>query len=172
MRIQQFNYFRDVNLIQPQRAKFIVPAFTLTLPVWSGASDMVAQFDIGNEFWFSLKLPIRPFGENFILAIRWSEDGVAYRFKLWDDEDAVLFYPVYAGERIGPSAVLEIWTVDSDAAPVLSANQTLLTSFLAFSTSSCCSCCDNPDVQQLLVLSEPSVLPPYAYCNPMCNDLC
>lgn len=171
MRIQQFQYFRDLELIQPQRAKFVVPAFALDAQAWYGTSRMISEFDIGNAFIFSLKLPIRQFGSAFMLAIRWTEDSISYRFKLWSDSKAVLYYPVYNGERIGANAVLEIWSINSTSAPTLSAEKSLETSFLAFSTSSCCSCCDNPDVQQLLVLSEPSPLPPYAYCNPFCDIL-
>jgi len=175
MRIQNFSKFRDANSIEAQRKKIIIPSFTLSVPVWAGASALLAQFPIGNtDYYFSFKLPFTVFGSNFVPAIRWKLDDTCYRFVFWENSKAVLYYPVYAGERIGLSAVLEIWSINSSSAPVLTSNTTLYSSQIVFPeaiTSPGCAC-ENPDESITLTQQAASVLPPYAFCNPFCNNLC
>lgn len=175
MRLQDFAKFRDVALVQPTRAKLIVPAFVLPASIWTGASLVLAEFAFGNSFWFSVKLPIKKFGTSFIAAIRYydADNDVIVRYKLWDDDDAVLFFPVYAGERLGLNAILEIWSLDLTTLPTLAADKTLYSSVFAFPPNmSCSACCTIPDAQVLLAQIAPSVLPPYAACNPWCDGMC
>lgn len=175
MRIQDFNRFKSPTVIQPTRAKLLLSPFTLAASTWAGASTILAQYSISNDYWFSFKTPIRAFGENFVLAIRYydAENDVIVRYKLWEDVDEILFYPVYAGERIGLNAVLEVWSVDTTDAPVLSDDYTFYTSVLSFPPQQLCAgCCQEANSETLLIASDPSVLPPYAYCNPFCEGLC
>lgn len=170
MKLQEFRYYKSATVIQSQRVQIIVPAFSFSLPVWEGASSFLGEMQFGNDYYFSFKTPIRQFGEGFVLAIRWRDDGVDYRMKLWEDVDEVLYYPLYDGERIGLGAVLEIWSVNSDAAPVNPAAYTLKSSLLAFPNGSCCTCCSNPDVSQVLAVVAADPCAPYAYCCPFCQD--
>ncbi len=163
------------EITEPTRAQFVLPAFLLPVPTWLGASDIIAQYSISNSYYFSLKLPIEQFGENFVLAIRWAEGTIIRRFKLWGDIGEVLYFPVYAGERIGYNAVFELWSIDSEAAPELDEESTLDTSVLIMQDDSivgnCCTC-TNGSLVTTLTQSTPSVLPPYANCNPFCTSLC
>lgn len=172
MKLQDFRKFRDPNIIQPTRTNIIIPAFILPAPIWAGASTIIAEFELSNSYFLSFKLPIRAFGSYFVAAVRWSEDSDVYRYKFWEDEDSVLFYPVYNGEKIGLSAVIEIWSVNSAEFPALTSSQTLQSSVLNFPTEGCGNCCVNPSVEQLLVATIPTSVPPYAYCNPFCDTLC
>jgi len=175
MKIQIFQKFRDATYLQPQRIKIIIPAFTLSVPTWAGSSVVIAEFPIENSnYYFSFKLPIKAFGENFIAAIRWKVGDVCYRFKFWDDADGVLYYPIYAGERIGVNAILEIWSIDSEDTPALDAANTLHSSQLVFADgdNAGCYCCADPSGEINLEQSEVTPLPPYAFCNPFCDNLC
>ncbi len=168
-RLQDFNKFRDVELIQPERTQYILPAFALAAPVWDGASIILCEFPIGNTYYFSFKLPIAVFGSNFVPAIRWlnSTGDVCYRYKLFDHDDALLYYPVYAGEAIGLNAVIEIWSVNSVSPVILAADKYLQISLLAFPPNQLCSpCCQSPSSLVLLGISAASIITPYAYCNP------
>lgn len=168
MKIQQFVRHRDATLIQPQRVKFVIPAFTLAASAWAGASVILADYLVSNDYYFTFKLPIRSFGSAFVPAISYIENAVTYRFKFWDDADAVLYYPVYAGDVIGPNARLEIWSLNTADAPTLAAAKSLDTSVLAFQTNACTSCCSNPSVSQVLTLEASVYHSPYSYCNPFC----
>lgn len=175
MRKQQFNKFRDVTLIQPQRMKLILPAFILASSAWAGASTILAEYPIGNTTYISFRKPVRKFGEAFIAAVRYyrADDDFIARYKFWDDDDAVLYYPIYNGEQLGVSAVIEIWSLNTADFPTLAANKTLETSVLGFPPSqTCASCCTNPNNEQLLVASTPSTLPPDPFCNPFCDGMC
>lgn len=172
MRMQDFSKFRDVALVGVQRASLLLPAFTLDIPTWAGASIILAEYPIGNANWFSIKENIEEFGSNFVPAVRYSEDDYVIRYKFWEDVEEVLYYPVYNGEKLGPSAVLEIWSVNTEEAPTLAENQVLETSVLLFPPNQTCNaCCENPSQQTLLVATEPTIIDPGAYCNPFCTPL-
>jgi hypothetical protein len=169
MKLQDFRYYKSATLIQPQRVKIIIPDFSFSLPTWSGASDLLGEMELSNDYYFSLKLPIRSFGAGFILAIRWRDEGIDYRLKLWEDVGEVLFYPLYNGEIIGLNAVVEIWNINTNDAPVNASAFTLYSSLLAFPNGSCCACCSNPDVSQTLAVVAADPCAAYSYCNPFCQ---
>jgi hypothetical protein len=170
MKLQDFRYYRAADVIKPQRMTLIVPTFTPSLPVWSGVSALLGEMALSNSYYFSFKTPIRSFGVGFVLAVRWTVDGNTRRLKLWADDDDVLYYPVYDGERIGLNAVLEIWSVNSDDVPTNAAAASMKISVLAFPTGSCCSCCSQPEASQTLEVIDSDPCPPYDYCSPWCND--
>jgi len=174
--MRNFAYFIPPTIIEPSRVQIVLPAFSLVAPIWAGASGILAEYPIDNTAPFSFKLPIEQFGENFIAAIRWMEDGdIFVRYKLFEHDDAVLYYPLYDGEQIGENAVLEIWSVNSTDAPTLDIDYTLYSSQLVFpagETTQCSACCQNSESVITLVATPASELPPGAACNPFCGDLC
>lgn len=173
MRKQAYNRFRKLLVNQVERTQLVIPAFLLSAPTWAGASDLLQEYQIANDYYFSLLLPILSFGENFAFAVRWTDgDGVIRRFVLWVNDDAILYYPLYAGERIGPNAIFEVWSVNSESAPSLDDNQVLYTSVLTFPFEGCACDCATPEAVTTLAATAPSPLPPYAFCNPFCTDLC
>lgn len=161
--------FSTPTISAPQRTNFIIPSFTLSVPTWAGASSLLGIYDVGNtDYKFSLKLPIAEFGTAFVPALRYVEDGVVYRFKLW--EAGVLYFPVYNGEKIGYNAKLEIWSINSSSAPDLESDKSLPSSLLTLPSN--CNC--NPVVNSQILLTEsalPDPIAPDTYCNPFCENL-
>lgn len=171
-----FSFYLTPTIIEPQRATIILPAFSLPVPTWAGASGILAQYHLVNSTEFSLKLPINSFGEHFIAAIRWmDEDDIFVRFLLFAHPDAVLYYPLYNGERIGANAVIEIWSVDSTSFPTLFDDYTFYSSTLIFPPAELGTWnnyCANNNQVTILVQTPPSTLPPGDPCNPFCGPLC
>lgn len=166
--MQRFKKFSEAQVTQPLRKTMTLPAFTLATPTWLGASQRLSEYAVGNtDYYFSFKTPIRKFGINFIPAIRWKLDNKLYRFKLWDDSLAVLYFPVYSGEKIGLNAVMEIWSINTVAAPSLSAAKVFSSSVLVFPAPGC-GCTVTPENINLTA-QTPIELPPYAHCNPFCD---
>lgn len=173
MRSQQFQKFHDISVVQPERIEIVVPTFLLSVPVWAGASTIIAEYPINNtDYYFSLKMPVKKFGFNFMAAIRWITGNIVNRFKFWEDTKGLLYFPLYNGEKIGLNAILEIWSVNSLSAPELDDNYTLFSSVLIFpeSATACC-CCAVPGAVITLAQTAPTLLLPYAYCNPFCDNL-
>lgn len=168
MKLQNFRRFSTTDYIQAQRTELVIPAFTLEASTWNGASTLLAEYAIGNTENISIKKPVSAFGENFVAAVRWRVDDVYFRYVFWADNDAVLFFPVYNGEVIAASAVIEIWSVNTTDAPTLAENKILESSILVFPREGCSSCCRQPSSQILLVQTGPIVLPP-GECNPFCD---
>ena len=162
--------FYSVTPIEPARNIFILPAFVLGAPEWSGASTLLSLYSFGNtDYKFSLKLPITEFGENFVPSIRYVEDGIVYRFKLW--EAGTLYFPVYNGEKIGLNAVLEIWSLNTEDAPVLDENQNLYSSVFTFPSIQSYNTAVFPQEILLTLVPTPDPIPPDTFCNPFCENL-
>lgn len=139
MKTHWFNQFAEPTLKQPSRTTFVLPAFTLNPDTWAGASQLLATWSFENATYaFSLKLPLSQFGENFVAAVSWIEDGVTIRYVLWEDADAVLYHPLYNGEKIGENALLEIWSLNTDQAPTLDDDETFYSS--VFDIAPTCPC--------------------------------
>lgn len=170
MKLQDFRQFSEAIQVQPTRSQLVLPAFTLPVHVWGGASIILAEYPIGNEYFFSFKVPVDAFGAFFVPAIRWVEDSVVSRFLFFEHELMELFYPVYTGEVIGPEAVVEIWSVNSEEVPELEEQKILESSVLAFPPA-CQVCCSISSSSTLLVVREPTIINPYAFCNPFCLPL-
>lgn len=157
--------FGSTTVIGPQRTTLVVPPFSHDPTQWAGSSQLLLEFNIGNDYIFSFYLPIEQFGVNFVLAVRWTDDGVTYRYKFWDA--GVLNFPVYNGEAISPNAVLEIWSVNTTGGANSVLNTVLTTSVLLY-PSQCCNSCLNPSQSTTLVASDPSGLCDYQ--NPFCDQ--
>lgn len=170
MKLQEFRQFNKATVLQPVRGQFVVPAFTLPAETWDGASLLVASIPLNNSSSFSLKLPIDTFGENFIAAVAYVSGDFMARWKLFDHDDAVLHYPVYAGEVLEAGARIEIWSVESDEDLVLAEAKIIEASVLTF-PQACSQCCEVPSSVTALSLVSPSEINPYAYCNPFCLPL-
>lgn len=100
-----------VQLIKDLNYKVAIPAFTCTHPTWAGASMISARVKLDVGAPWAIRLPITQLSD-CVLAIKWAVDDVVFRYKLWDSDNAVLNFPLYAGETIPANAILELWTVD------------------------------------------------------------
>lgn len=153
MKTHWFNQFDEPALKKPERTEFILPAFTLPPDTWAGASQLLATWSFENSTYaFSLKLPIEEFGENFVAAVSYIDGDTTIRFKLFDNDLAVLYFPIYNGEKLGENALLEIWSVETDEAPTLEDNEVLISS--VFDIAPTCPC-TTAIVSETLLTSVP-----------------
>lgn len=99
------------RLLQLLAKTLTLPAFTCTSPGWAGASHQLAKCDITRDAAWSLLMPVTP-RTDFVLCIRWlDEDNVVHRYKLWENVDEVLAYPLYTGEVVpAGNARFEFWS--------------------------------------------------------------
>lgn len=173
MKLSQFRRFSASNIIQQERTNLILPAFTLPVPTWAGASTILAEFALNNSSYISFKKPVSKFGENFVAAVRWYDGVMVARYLFWEDVDMILYYPVYDGEKIGVNGTIEIWSINSSSAPTLDTSKILPISILVYPTDGCQStCCASPSAEQLLAETIPTTVPPYSYCSPFCDPMC
>lgn len=165
------------QLIQPapiidvNRTLLQIPAFAISAPAWAGYSVLVGEFPISNGTRaLALATPIDALHSSFVLAVRWvNTSGVAQRFVLWADPNAVLFYDIYSGQTIGTNATLEVWSNSISAGVcTLPVSITLPTSWLNYPLTYLYGCLADAALVQSLVLVAPVTLPPGAYCNPFC----
>ena len=172
---QNSKKFLEGPAVVPARTTFILPAYTLAVPSWSGVSTIVQQYIIGNtDYNFSFKLPIPNLGSNVVFAIRWKIDDICYRYLLTTNSLMVLHYPTYNGERVGFDAILEMWDINNALAPTLAADANLEGSVLVFPTV------DTARVQNVtqptgsitLEATAASTLPGDGECNPFCDTFC
>ncbi len=62
-------------------------------------------------------IPSTPDG--YIIAVRYSVDGVIVRFKLWSTGEEVLNWPLYVRETLPADAVFELWTCEDSTNPLV-----------------------------------------------------
>lgn len=161
MRLQKFKPYQPPTLVKPKRKQLTIPPFSLDVPTWEGESENLYEFPIHNLNYFSFKTPVNKFGENFLAAVRWKVGDITIRFAFWEEENSFFCYPVYAGQKIGPDAVIEIWSVESDSAPELVTATSLKTSELVF--ANVCGCKEADDTPTTLV---PQAATPQSCDNP------
>jgi hypothetical protein len=123
--------------------KFSIPVFSSTGFTWLGASMIGMEFTLPTSLTnFSFRFPVTPpSGANFCLAIRWIDVTVKRR-KLWDNVGESLDYPLYNGETIKTSPVLEIWTIQTSTTISLAAILAIVSGI--FSAPQLC--CENPEL--------------------------
>lgn len=158
--------YRQLTAVRATRKSLVVPAFAYP-STWAGVSQMLSRYSIGNTNQFSIKLPVSAPDDSFLAAVSWASSPYVYRYKLW--EAGVLYFPLYAGERIGENAYIEIWSVNTATAE-LTADWTIQVSKLIL-PSICSSCTPNSELVTLAEVPFSSV-PAYQYCNPFCSPLC
>src|SRR5882724_4101300 len=88
---------------------FSIPSFSIN-NTWRGSSEIVRKFYFFFEKNFSILdyLNLSPDG-NYIPCISWKKDGIVYRYKLWYNNQGLLYVPSYAGQAINKNFYLEIW---------------------------------------------------------------
>ncbi len=88
-------------------ARLVLPAVCWSGTLWLGASVLKAEYHVGGtQVEFSVT-PLNRYKSNeYILAVR--DRGL--RWKFWDSTAARLEAPLYRGEYLSPSAVIEVWT--------------------------------------------------------------
>lgn len=158
--------YRGIAAVRATRKTIVVPAFSYA-NTWTGVSELLARYSIGNTNPFTLRRPVEQPNETFVAAISWAESPYVYRYKLSDL--GVLYFPLYTGQQIGSNAYLEIWNVGGEAVADIDDDWTLTCSKLVL--PDLCQCIVNEESATLVPIVPVSV-PAYTYCNPFCFPLC
>lgn len=91
-----------------QNQYLAVPAFTIDIPSWPGASYITHIISLPAADFQLLK----PIADNafYVLAVMWySERSGVHRYKLWSTGTEVLSYPLYDNQVIPANTFLEVW---------------------------------------------------------------
>jgi hypothetical protein len=95
---------------------------------WLGVSIIQCQINYVAPRHFTIVGVEQPQLYRFCLCVRWVQDGVVHRYKLWEDVGEVLEFPLYNNEVIPPYFTLELW--DNNNPIVLSDPLTITTSLI------------------------------------------
>ena len=100
--------------IQPQFNTAVIEAFSYTNAYTVAA--ILAEYPLENEDAISIRLPLPDVvvdNETFALCARYTTATATVRYVLYKPTwfDGILF-PAYTGQKLGASAVLEIWSLD------------------------------------------------------------
>lgn len=139
--LTKFNTWRGGEIAVPGFLNISIPPFSITGIPWIGSSFVVLEFNGDLGQFFSLRAPVvAPVGVNFCLAIRYgSTDTGIVRYKLWQDVDERLHFPLYTGQRLpNEPFVFEIWTVESSSVCSLASAFDIYTSIL-LEREECCT---------------------------------
>lgn len=106
--------------IQPQLNTVVIEAFSYTHAYTVAA--IIAEYPLENTVEVSVRLPLPDVvadNETFALCARYTEGSTTFRYVLYKPDwfDGILF-PAYSGQKLGISAVLEIWSLD-DISPAV-----------------------------------------------------
>ncbi len=148
----------EARLFLPTFLELVIEEFSYT------HSDTVptirAEYPVGNAVGFSIRRPMPDVvleNETFGLAVRYSlATGEVVRYALFKPllMDGLL-YPDYGGQKLGPSAVIEIWSMPGES-PAASDGFTLYAGPLKFITSEQ-FCYQSPPAADSLTLTGTAV---------------
>lgn len=106
--------FRISNKAGQAFSTIVLAPFAIEGLDWLGASFIAYQFSGTVTGPFGIVVPITPpTNPTFCLCVSWIDGDEVTRYKLWDDVDEVLDYPLYTGQTIPATFRLECWTVSS-----------------------------------------------------------
>jgi hypothetical protein len=130
MYASQFSKAHDKLIIQP---------FSITNIEWDGVSKIVHAWMINTARPLAIvALPAKPSSANFVPVLSWKiSEGVAMRYKLWNDVGEYLYVPLYRYQRIPQTFKLEIWNTKDKTLATLAESIQLLTSLLSLPTKYC-----------------------------------
>ena len=106
-----------------RRGKFNLSAATLST-TWAGASEVLAQYNFAASKNFIINsVPAKPTNATYMLCIRFREDEVVTRYRLWDDANFISQVEKYNGQAIKKNFSLEVWSISGQAAISLEATE-------------------------------------------------
>lgn len=129
--------FRPARPIRFINAEFQFPAFEFTYPEWAGASYALGTLAAAPGFNYTFKPPATAPNESFVAVIRYNSGTTYFRWRLWDNENAMIPFDLYRGEKIynSLSPVLEIWNVQGTLTAAVADAWTLTMGLLVTPTS-------------------------------------
>jgi len=158
-----------------QNTTAILPAFVIA-NVTPTSPIILAEYPITNTSPITI---IRPLPDNidtnttFILAVRYvNSSNNVVRYVLHRPLGLLdLLYPTYNGQKLGASAVLEIWSApDSDMA-VLTGDATFTLGLLTFQGQTQLCFCGQVTADVLTLERNETVTVDFGSCNPLCTCL-
>lgn len=113
-----------------QNNRLVIPAFSIDNPE-DEFSTLLKNYSIGNTANTTIQLPLpTEITDNltFGLAIRSAApNGIVTRYALHKPHNLVgMLFPVYSGQTVYPSAVIELWSNQAEATAELEANVTII----------------------------------------------
>jgi len=134
--ISALQFGPSVN-IQPQFNTAVIEAFSYDNA--SVVSTILAEYPLENTDAISIRLPISDAAvdaDSFALCARYTENSVTVRYVLtkptWFGN---ILFPQYTGQKLGPSAVVEVWSLDDTTPAVCDEDIELTVGPLVFQTA-------------------------------------
>jgi hypothetical protein len=115
------------------------PALYISVGSWTGVSAFQKVAALNNSTAIGLTPFVEPPNSSCIISVSYPVGlNKSVRYKLWEDVGEVLLCPLYTGQRIGPGAYFELWSVEG--APIIATADILIETSLVFSAllNSCC----------------------------------
>ena len=136
---KRWTKIRLANNVRKQFEILTIPVFSYSGISWLGASYVITEFHVTLPSVFSFILPVTPpTNPNFVLAVRYGNLTAMTRYKFWSGISEKLSYPVYAGERIEATFVIEVWSIQNSSVVSISDVYEMILSLLVDQTD-CCS---------------------------------
>ena len=119
--------FGPADVRAPQFGEVTIPAFSYTHAYVVAA--IIAYYELPNTLSVTIRRPLADEvteNETFALCCSYTEDGQTFRYVLhkpiWFDG---ILFPTYTGQRLGPAARIEVWSLD-DLSPAVSSEDIVI----------------------------------------------
>lgn len=90
-----------------------LPAITLTAPAWTGSSSYLRRAALYNTSAIALTPFAEPPNDTCIITVSYPINASqSVRYKLWEGVGEIVSAVLYTGQRIGPGAYFELWSVE------------------------------------------------------------
>lgn len=158
-----------------QNTTATIPAFAIA-NVTDFSPLILAEYPLTNTSPVTIHRPLPDvieFNETFILAVRFADSSNnTIRYVLHRPTGITdLLYPTYSGQKIGASAVLEIWSATGSDMAIIEEDAVLTLGLLTFQGQAQLCFCGQITADALTLTRNSAVTLPYGDCNPLCTCL-
>lgn len=109
-----------------------LPALYISVGDWTGVSAFQRVAALNNTTAIGFTPFAEPPNDSCIISVSYPVGiNKSVRYKLWENVGEVLLCPLYTGQRIGPGAYFELWSVEDS--PVIATEDILVETSLVFS---------------------------------------
>lgn len=172
---QQYWGTSPADPLLPSVVECTILAFTLANDTPT-TPTIVAEYPITNNIALTIEQPFMDTLEDttYLIAVRYTDtDGNVFRYILYAPDDFTILYPAYTGQKLGASAIVEIWANPDET--LITASQDIVFNLNTLtmynqSNSTLCYCTvlvDGAITLEQTVMSPQTTGP----CNPFCDCL-
>ena len=157
----------------PTKVVCTIEAFSLANDTPTVAT-IVAEYPITNTTALTIERPFMADLEDttYLVAVRYTDnDSNVFRYVLYAPDDFAILYPAYAGEKLGASAIIEIWANPAESLILASTDITFnLNAITLYGETNTALCFCSTLTDSALTL-EQTVMTPQTTgpCNPFCD---